>query len=218
MAEPTTLTLYGEPFWASPYVFSCFVTLREKGLPFTVVPVELATSEHRRAPYYDRAFTGKVPALAHGDFWLTESSAIIEYLEETFPAPHHPAVLPTSPGPRARARQVMAWIRSDLMALREERPTTTMFYEPATAPLSPAGTAAAEALLHVATALIPARGGPLFGTWSIADADLTFMLHRLILNGQPVPPAIRAYADAQWQRPSVQEFVTHQREPFRAYD
>ena len=42
MAEPTTLTLYGEPFWASPYVFSCFVALREKGLPFTVVPVELA--------------------------------------------------------------------------------------------------------------------------------------------------------------------------------
>ena len=32
----------------------------------------------------------------------------------------------------------MAWVRSDLMPIREERSTTTMFYERATKPLSPA--------------------------------------------------------------------------------
>jgi glutathione S-transferase len=131
MSDPD-LTLYSEPFWASPYVFSCFVALREKALPFTVVPVALASGEHRRSPYVDRALTGKVPALAHGDFWLTESSAIVEYLEDVFPAPAHAPLLPANPLARARARQLMAWIRSDLMALREERPTTTMFYAPAT--------------------------------------------------------------------------------------
>lgn len=212
-----TLTLYSEPFWASPYVFSCFVTLREKALPFTVVPVSLADGEQRRPPYVDRALTGKVPALAHGDFWLSESSAIIEYLEEVFPAPAHPAVLPTNPMARARARQLMAWIRSDLMALREERATTTMFYEHATAPLSPAGEAAAATLLRVADAVVPLGTQHLFGAWSIADADLSFMLHRLILNGHDVPATIRRYAETQWQRPSVQEFVAHPRAPFVAY-
>ncbi len=217
MADTTTLTLYGDSFYLSPYVFSCHVTLREKRLPFAFERLALWKAEQRLAPYRERAFTAKVPALAHGDFWLTESSAIIEYLEDVFPAPEHPAVLPASPITRARCRQVMSWIRSDLMALREERPTSTMFYERATAPLSEAGRAAADTLLRVAEALIPASGGPLFGTWSIADADLAFMLHRLILNDHDVPPAIRRWAGEQWQRPSVQEFVAHEREAFVPY-
>lgn len=218
MSTAPTLTLYGEPFWASPYVFSCFVALREKGLPFTVTPVELSRGEHRQPPYVDRAITGKVPALAHGDFWLAESSAIIEYLEDVFPAPAYPALLPADPLARARARQVMAWIRSDLLALRAERPTTTMFYARATIPLSPAGATAAATLERVAEALVPATSPHLFGAWSIADADLTFMLHRLILNAHAVPERIADYAAAQWRRPSVQEFVSHAREAYRAYD
>jgi glutathione S-transferase len=210
----TDLTLYGDSFWISPYVFSCFVGLREKGLAFSHVEVSLSARAQHAPSYRDRAITGKVPALAHGDFWLTESSAIIEYLDDVFPGPR---LLPREPRDRARARQVMAWIRSDLMALREERPTTTMFYERATSSLSPAGVAAAETLLRVATALIPTGGTQLFGAWSIADADLAFMLHRLILNDHPVPGPIRAYADAQWQRPSVRAWVEHQRRPLEPY-
>jgi len=198
-------------------VFSCFVALREKRLPFSVTEISLAAHEQRESGYRDRAFTAKVPALVHGDFWLTESSAIIEYVEEVFPAPAHPAVLPGEPLARARARQVMAWIRSDLMALREERPTTTMFYAKATTPLSPAGEAAASALLHVAEALVPTTSPHLFGAWSIADADLTFMLHRLLLNDHAVPEHVAAYARAQWQRPSVQEYVNRERKPFIPY-
>jgi glutathione S-transferase len=209
--------LYGDAFWISPYVFSCFVALREKGVPFSVVEVSLADGEQRRDAYRARAFTGKVPALVHGDFWLTESSAIVEYLEEAFPTPAHPALLPTNPLARARARQLMSWIRSDLLALREERPTTTMFYAKATTPLSTAGAAAAAALVHVAEAVIPQTSDSLFGTWSIADADLTFMLHRLILNDDPLPAHLRRYAERQWQRPSVQEWVARERRPLRPY-
>ena len=43
-----------------------------------------------------------------------------------FPAPTHPPLLPALPQPRARARQLLAWIRSDLMPIREERATHTM--------------------------------------------------------------------------------------------
>ncbi len=65
-----------------------------------------------------------LPTLVHGDFALVESSAIAEYLEEAFPG----AVLyPENLRDRARARQFQAWLRSDLMPLREERPTSVMF-------------------------------------------------------------------------------------------
>lgn len=215
MTTSAPLTLHGETFWISPYVFSAFVALREKQLPFTMREISLAKREQHAADYRDRALTGKVPALAHGDFWLSESSAIIEYLEDVFP--DAPRVLPQDPTARARARQIMAWIRSDLMALREERPTTTMFYAKATTPLTPAGEAAAATLVRVAEALVPTTGPHLFGPWSIADADLAFMLHRLLLNDHPVPARVADYARAQWQRPSVQEFVTRKRIPLEPY-
>jgi glutathione S-transferase len=101
----------------------------------------------------------------------------------------------------------MSWLRSDLGALREERPTSTMFFARATAPLSAAAGAAADKLVFVAQALVPDDAGPLFGQWCIADSDLAFALHRLILNGDQVPDRLIRFASAQWNRPSVQQFV-----------
>jgi glutathione S-transferase len=111
----------------------------------------------------------------------------------------------------------MAWLRSDLMAIREERSTVTMFYERATTPLSPAGQAAARQLLHVAELVVPDGATSLFGDWSTADADLAFMLQRLILNGHPVTEKLRAFADGQWARPSVRAFVERPRAPYVPY-
>lgn len=212
---PQTLTLFADTFWISPYVFSCHVALREKGLDFTVDPVALQSKEQEAPGYRDRTLTGRVPALRHGDFWLAESQAIVEYLDDAFP--DAPRALPREPKERARARQILAWLRSDLMALREERSTTTMFYARAESPLSAAGEAAAAKLLRVAELVVPQGSGSLFGAWSQADSDLAFMLHRLILNGHAVPAKIRAYAEREWQRPSVQEFVTHERAAYVPY-
>src|SRR5262245_19301079 len=68
------IKLYSDSFWISPYGFSCFVALREKEIPFEYVPVSLADKEQRRPEFRDRAITGKVPMLEHGDFCLAESS------------------------------------------------------------------------------------------------------------------------------------------------
>ncbi len=76
-----------------------------------------------------------MPALTHGDFNLTESTAIAEYLEDLHPAPACTALYPAQPRERARARQLQAWLRSDLGALRQERPTETVFYDRAGDPL-----------------------------------------------------------------------------------
>ena len=103
------------------------------------------------------------------------------------------------------------------MPIREERSTFTMFYEKSSKPLSVKAQDAAQALFRVAAAVVPEGRTSMFSAWSIADADLSFMLHRLILNGDEVPARLRAYAEAQWRRPSVREFVDRKRPPYQAY-
>ena len=171
------LTLWVDAFWISPYAFSSFVALEEKQLPYDVQEVALHRAENRAPDYARRSLTARVPMLRHGDFHLSESSAIAEYLDDAFPA--SPRLLPADRPQRARARQVMAWVRSDLMPIREERSTNTIFYEPATEPLSRAAERSATKLLAAADALLAPGATSLFGAFSIADADLTLMLQRL---------------------------------------
>lgn len=201
------ITLYGETYWFSPYVFTAFVALKEKGVDFDVKIVDLAKGEQKTQAFAP-TLTGRVPALEHDGFWLAESSAIAEYVDEAFPGPR---LFPAATRDRARARQIMAWIRSDLMPLREERPTSTFFYQKATASLSERARAAADKLLAVCDRLIVEGRTQLFDTWSIADADLAFMLHRLLLNGEDVPAKVRAFAEAQWKRPSARAYLDHAR-------
>jgi glutathione S-transferase len=205
------MILYGDRYWDSPYFFSVFVALQEKRIAFEVETLDLDRGEQRAAGYRDKSLTGRIPCIDRDGFVLSESLAIIDYLDEAFPAPAHPRVLPESLEQRARARQLLGWVRSDLLALREERPTTTMFFARATTPMSANARTAADKLLRIADAVIPPGEGNLFGTWSIADADLAFMLHRLIANDEAVPERVRAYAVAQWQRPSVRAFVERDR-------
>ena len=197
--------LYVDSLFTSTYALSVFVALTEKRVPFSVKTVDLEAGEQKQGSYAARALTARVPALVEGDFVLTESSAITEYLEETFPAPEYIALYPKDKRQRARARQVQAWLRSDLGPLRAERDTETVFFGKACAPLTPAGQAAAAKLIHVAEQLV--QGENLFGDWCLADLDLAMMLHRLIANGDAVPQKLQDYAAGQWRRPSVRQWL-----------
>jgi len=206
-----SLVLHAETLWISPYVFSSFVALREKGVPFEVKEVSLVDRAHQADGYRALSLTGRVPTLEHDGFSVSESSAIAEYLEETFPPPRYVRLFPERRTDRARARQLMAWLRSDLGPLREERPTVSMFYDRAEHPLSAACREAVDRLVGAAEALIPALGGSLFGTWTLVDSELALMLQRLGLNGDPLPIRVREFAEREWARPSVREFVEHPR-------
>jgi glutathione S-transferase len=81
------LVLHVDTFWTIPYVFSAFVCLTEKGLPFETREVRLQDREQMTPAFQSMSLTGRVPVLEHGAFRLSESSAIVEYLEDTFPAP-----------------------------------------------------------------------------------------------------------------------------------
>ena len=211
------LTLYVDGFWISPYAFSAFVALEEKGVPYTAKELALQKKEHHDPSYQAASLTGRVPSLRDGDFWLSESSAIGEYLEDKYPPPKHPALFPADVQERARCRQLMAWVRSDLMPIREERATHTMFYQRTTTPLSKAGEAAATRVVQAAEHLIRDGKTTLFKAWCLADADFGMMLQRLNLNGYPLSPKVKAYAEAQWARPSAKKFVDRKRPPYVPY-
>lgn len=203
------MKLYVDREYASPWAMAVFVGLREKGLAFDLEVLDLAAGDQRQAGFARQSLTQRVPTLVNGDFALSESTAILEYLDDTQPGPD---LLPRDPQWRARARQVQAWLRSDLAALRAERSTEVVFYRPTDKPLSAAAQVAADKLIAAATQLVGDREH-LFGAWSMADVDLSITLNRLILNGDPVPEALKHYAARQWQRPSVQEWVKFERPP-----
>lgn len=205
--DHSALRLFVDSRFLSPYALSAFVALREKGLSFAVERVDLEARENLAASYRSRSLTCRVPVLEHRGLSLSESSAITEYLEEVFPPPAHAALYPREPVARARARQVQAWLRSDLMPLREERPTTVIFGEPAETPLSEKARFAATKLFQASEALLEAHGLSLFDRWCIADTDLALMLNRLVANGDEVPERLAAYVEHQWRRPAVQAWV-----------
>jgi glutathione S-transferase len=208
--EQNNLRLYVDAQLASPYAMSAFVALSEKGLAFEMTTVNLADNENQEAGFASKSLTRRVPTLQHGNFFLSESSAITEYVDESFSGV---ALYPTEPHSRARARQVQAWLRSDLMPIRQERSTEVVFYGSKAKPLSAAAREATQKLFSVAEALLPTDEDHLCGQWSIADVDLALMLNRLALHGDPLPERLFEYASRQWQRPTVQRWVNQARPP-----
>jgi glutathione S-transferase len=204
----SSLQLYVDSQYASPWAMSCFVVLQEKSIAAEVVPVDLGAAENKRPEFAKKSRTQRIPALVDGDFSLSESTAICEYLEDHFP---EIAILPRDKKIKALARQVQAWIRSDMMALRKERPTEVIFYRKQFEPLSNEALAAAQKLFAVIDTLLAPGGKNLFGEWCIADTEVALMLQRLLKHGDPLPAHLAAYAESQWQRPSVQLWLNQQR-------
>lgn len=201
------LTLYVDSLHTSPYAMSVFVTLKQKGLPFSMRTVDLEAGENLANDYCGLSLTRKVPLLVHDRFHLNESSAISEYLEDHFEPPVHAAVYPADLKQKARARQVQAWLRSDLVPIRMERSTEGIFLGKRFGPLSDAAMKAKDKLVAAADKLIEDGHANLFPTWSIADVDLALMLNRLAVHGDPMPEKLKAYAARQWEHPAIQEWA-----------
>lgn len=79
------MLLYVDPQFVSPYAMSAFVALRAKGVAFELETLDLAASQQLSPTYSDTSLTNRVPTLVDGDFSLSESSAIAEYLDDKIP-------------------------------------------------------------------------------------------------------------------------------------
>ena len=208
------MRLYVDANFASPYALVAFVGLIEKGLKFEIETLDLAAHANRDPNFTKTSITRRIPTLIHDGFALSESSAICEYLDETFPGTR---LYPADPRDRARARQIQAWVRSDLMPIRDERPTFVVFCGSQRPDLSGRGREASDTLFSAALSLLEGRTDNLFGEWSIADVDLAMMLQRLVAHGDPVPARLVTYATHQWRRPSVEQWIHKKRPPLVEY-
>jgi maleylacetoacetate isomerase len=99
-------------YFRSSASFRVRIALALKGLPYDYCPVHLAAGEQHGAVYTDISHSALVPTLITDDgHVLSQSMAIIEYLDETYP---QPPLLPTSPLDRARVRALAQTIACEI--------------------------------------------------------------------------------------------------------
>lgn len=111
---------------------------------------------YRSADYRALVPAATIPALVDGDLTLTESDAIVEYLDETCPGP---ALLPGGAASRARARML-----SRLIDLRLEAGLRRLFPLVGPEPLAPELLEPAEAALDLIVGLADGDGPFCIGT------------------------------------------------------
>ncbi|MGU3538971.1 maleylacetoacetate isomerase [Methylobacterium sp. A54F] len=114
------MKMYGN--WRSAAAFRVRIALNLKGIPCEETFIDLDAGDQHKPEFRAINPQGAVPALFDGDGPpLTQSLAILDYLEET-----HPAVplLPTEPRARARARSLAQVVACDTHPLYVPRVRT----------------------------------------------------------------------------------------------
>ncbi|KVM07568.1 maleylacetoacetate isomerase [Burkholderia ubonensis] len=104
----TMLTLHD--FHRSSASFRVRIALNLKNVAYTSVVQDLDARAHRATAYLALNPQGLLPALQIGDHVLTQSSAIVEYLDDQYP---EPPLLPAGALERARVRALFQTIASD---------------------------------------------------------------------------------------------------------
>lgn len=113
MTEPV---LHG--YWRSGAAYRVRIALALKGIAYAQVTHDLRLGEQKAADYRHLAPQGLVPVLETDDGVLTQSPAILEWIEERWP---DPALLPKDPQGRAIVRAMAAIIGCDIHPLNNLR-------------------------------------------------------------------------------------------------
>ena len=98
-------------FFRSSASFRVRIALQIKSLPYDYVPVHLAKGEHKKEAYSALAADALVPLLEVDGLRLSQSMAIIEYLDEKHP---EPALLPFDAAGRAQVRALAQSIACEI--------------------------------------------------------------------------------------------------------
>jgi len=110
--------LYG--YFRSSAAYRVRIALNLKGIAFETVVIDLRAPQRAQDSPEFRALnpSGLIPVLVDGEQVISQSLAIIEYLEETHP---QPALLPATPLERARVRALALAIACDMHPLNNLR-------------------------------------------------------------------------------------------------
>lgn len=116
---PKIINLYG--YWRSSASWRVRWALEIKQIPFNYIPVNLLTGENKSPEHLARSPMGSLPVFETetGKF-LSESMAIIEWIEEVFSL-KGPVFFPGTPWERAKIRELCEIINSDTAPLQTPR-------------------------------------------------------------------------------------------------
>ncbi len=202
--EPITIVIGNKNY--SSWSLRAWLALKQTGAPFEEVVIPLREANAREAIARSSP-GGRVPALRQGDVVVWESLAICEYLAETFPAAR---LWPEDRVARAYARAACSEMHAGFVALREHMPMDLRNPDKRGTGMTPE----VERDIARITALwreCRARwgeGGPfLFGRLTVADAFFAPVAGRLRTYAPPIDDGARAYVEAIFALPAMQEWV-----------
>ncbi len=112
------LTMKLHNYFRSSASFRVRIALEAKGLAYDYVAVHIAKGDHKRAPFAELSADTLVPLLEVDGLKLSQSMAIIEYLDETHA---EPALLPADAAGRARVRALAQSIACEVHPLNNLR-------------------------------------------------------------------------------------------------
>ena len=114
------ITLYG--FWRSSCSWRVRIALEYKELPYNSLSIHLQrdggqqfTPEHKHRNQMAQVPVLKVGEIDTGDVYISQSLAIMEYLEERYP---EPSIFPEGLNSKTRARQIAEIINSGIQPLQ----------------------------------------------------------------------------------------------------
>jgi glutathione S-transferase len=207
------MKLYGVSL--SPYVRKVLIFAAEKGIELELKPVALGQPD----PEF-RAVSpfGKMPGFADDDFRISDSTAIVTYLEAKYP---EPALLPADPAERARA----VWYEEFVDTIMVPSGAKVFFNRIVAAligregDLAVAEKALAEEmppLYEYLESVAPAGEGWLVGDrLSIADISVASVcVNMMHCGGSPDParyPKLTAYVQRWFERPSLQPIIEREK-------
>jgi glutathione S-transferase len=208
------MKLYGSTL--SPFVRKVAAFAAEKGL--ALEPVRVAPGDENRE-FREVSPFGKIPGFRDGDFGISDSSAIVHYLEAKYP---EPALIPAEPQARARVIWFEEFADTILAAAGAK-----VFFNRIVAPrfLDRSGDEVAAAaavrdelpkLFDYLEKVVPAPGGFLVGqAITLADIAVASPFVNLGHCGVDVDcdrhPRVAAYVDSILARPSFAPIVESER-------
>lgn len=105
-------------YFRSSASFRVRIALNLKGLAYEYVPVHIAKGEHKLSAYTEVSADWLVPTLEIDGRRLSQSMAIIEYLDELHP---EPALIPADPFARAQVRALAQSIACEIHPINNLR-------------------------------------------------------------------------------------------------
>ena len=188
----------------SSWSLRAWLALEHTGAPYQEIFISFGDPDWREQ-IKRHSPSGKVPYLIDGAIGIWDSLAIVEHLNEKFPAAQ---LWPSDLAARAFARSVCAEMHSGFQALRSNMPMDLQENAPGKGhtPEALADAARVQEIWRACRTRFGASGPYLFGAFSAADCFYAPVVFRFLSYGVPMDATAKAYCEALLAHPGVKKW------------